>query len=84
MTIYLYFPVKTLYFICVRSRWNCVPRRNNLNGAFEVLLFFRLLIIKINTKTHNVFRLLRPRKMSSGSEESGFHRRSLIGNQRGI
>ena len=83
MKIYLYFPVKTLYFICVRSRWNCVQRRNNFNGAFEVF-FFRLLIIKINTKTHNMFRLLRPRKMPSGSGESGFNCRYLIGNQKSI
>ena len=31
-----------------------------------------------------MFRLLRPRKMSSGSEESGFNRRYLIGNQKSI
>ena len=46
------------------------------------VICFRLLIIKINTRTQNLFRLFRPRKMSSGSEESVLFSRYLIGNQK--
>ena len=43
------------------------------------VICFRLLIIPITTRTHNLFRLLRPRKISAGSEESRLLCRYLIG-----
>ena len=46
------------------------------------VICLRLEIIKLNTRTHNRLRLLRPRKMSSGSAESMLMARYLIGNQK--
>ena len=54
------------------------------NKGDHSVICSRLLIITITTRTHNVFRLLRPRKMSPGSEESRLMSRNLIVNQRNI
>ena len=52
------------------------------NKGDHSVIFFRLLIITITTRTHNLFRLVRPRKTSPGSEESLLFPRYLFGIKR--
>ena len=52
------------------------------NKGDHSVIYFRLLIITIATRTHNSFRLVRPRKMSFVSEKSVLLFRYLIGNEK--
>ena len=52
------------------------------NKGDHSVIYSRLFIITITTRTHNSFRLVRPRKMSSGSVKSVLFSRYLIGNEK--